>query len=56
MTLIQLKHFLALVQAGSFVKASGQLFMTQPALSRSIKSLEDDLGHLLFDRVGKKLS
>lgn len=55
MTLTQLKHFIGLAKAGSFVKASGQLFLTQPALSRSIKSLEDELGQLLFDRSGKKI-
>jgi DNA-binding transcriptional LysR family regulator len=55
MTLTQLRHFIGLAKAGSFVKASGQLFMTQPALSRSIKSLEDELGQLLFDRSGKKI-
>lgn len=55
MTLIQLKHFVVLAKVGSFVKASALLFMTQPALSRSIKSLEDDLGKLLFDRVGKRI-
>ena len=55
MTLTQLRHFVCLAEAGSFVKASGQLFMTQPALSRSIKALEDELGQLLFDRVGKRI-
>ena len=55
MTLVQLKHFVTLAKAGSFVKASGLLFITQPALSRSIKSLEDELGQLLFDRVGKRI-
>lgn len=55
MTLTQIRHFIGLAQAGSFVKASGQLFLTQPALSRSIKSLEDELGQLLFDRTGKKI-
>jgi DNA-binding transcriptional LysR family regulator len=55
MTLTQLRHFIGLARAGSFVKASGELFMTQPALSRSIKSLEDELGQLLFDRSGKKI-
>jgi DNA-binding transcriptional LysR family regulator len=55
MTLTQIRHFIGLAKAGSFVKASGQLFLTQPALSRSIKSLEDELGQLLFDRTGKKI-
>ena len=54
MTLTQLRHFIGLAQAGSFIKASSQLCMTQPALSRSIKSLEDELGELLFDRSGKR--
>lgn len=54
MTLTQLRHFVGLARAGSFVKASGQLFLSQPALSRSIKSLEDELGQPLFDRSGKK--
>ena len=55
MTLTQLRHFIGLAKAGSFVKASSQLFMTQPALSRSIKALEEELGQLLFDRIGKKI-
>ena len=53
MTLVQLKHFLALAGNGSFSKSAQQLFITQPALSRSIKSLEDELGQPLFDRVGR---
>ena len=55
MTLTQLKHFITLAQQGSFVRASRVLHMTQPALSRSIKGLEDDLGQLLFDRVGRRI-
>lgn len=55
MTLTQLRHFVGLAKAGSFIKASGLLCMTQPALSRSIKSLEDEMGQLLFDRSGKKI-
>jgi len=55
MTLVQLRHFIALARVGSFVKASDVLCMTQPALSRSIKSLEDELGRLLFDRIGKRI-
>lgn len=55
MTLTQLRQFVVLSKAGSFVKAAGLLHLTQPALSRSIKTLEDDLGQLLFDRVGKRI-
>ena len=54
MTLVQLKHFLELASNGSFSKSADKLFLTQPALSRSIKSLEDELGQPLFDRVGRK--
>lgn len=55
MTLVQLKHFVTLARLGSFAKASVALFMTQPALSRSIKALEDELGQLLFDRLGRRI-
>ncbi len=54
MTLVQLKHFLELATNGSFSKSAERLYLTQPALSRSIKSLEDELGQSLFDRVGRK--
>lgn len=53
MTLVQLKHLMALAQTGSFSKAAALSFLTQPALSRSIRSLEDELGVPLFDRVGR---
>jgi DNA-binding transcriptional LysR family regulator len=53
MTLVQLRHFISLAQTGSFVKAEAALFLTQPALSRSIRALEDELGQPLFDRVGR---
>jgi DNA-binding transcriptional LysR family regulator len=55
MTLVQLRQFIALAKAGSFVKAADALHMTQPALSRSIKSLEDEFGKQLFDRIGKRI-
>jgi DNA-binding transcriptional LysR family regulator len=54
MTLVQLKHFLELASSSSFSKSANKLHLTQPALSRSIKSLEEELGQLLFDRVGRK--
>lgn len=54
MTLTQLRHMSELAKTGSFIKASENLFVTQPALSRSIKSLEDELGEKLFDRQGRQ--
>jgi DNA-binding transcriptional LysR family regulator len=53
MTLVQLRHLISLAQTGSFSKSAGALFLTQPALSRSIRALEQQLGQPLFDRVGR---
>ena len=54
MTLVQLKHLIELAISGSFSQSASKLHLTQPALSRSIKALEDELGSPLFDRVGRK--
>ena len=54
MNLRHLEHWLALADTGSFSRAAEKLHITQSALSRSIQALEDDLGGLLVDRVGKK--
>ncbi len=54
MTLVQLRHFLELANTGSFSKSAVKLHVSQPALSRSIKTIEDEFGHQLFDRVGRK--
>lgn len=50
MNLQQLEHFLVLVEAQSFSRASERLHMTQPALSRSIQALEEALGGKLLER------
>lgn len=55
MTLVQLRHLVALAAAGSFSKAAQAQFLTQPALSRSIRALEDELGLPLFDRIGRRI-
>jgi DNA-binding transcriptional LysR family regulator len=54
MTLVQLRHLLSLAQTGSFSRSAEAMFLTQPALSRSIRALEDELGQPLFDRVGRR--
>ena len=46
----QLRHLLALAGHGSFGRAAAALGMTQPALSRSMQSLERQVGAALFDR------
>ena len=52
-TLVQLKHFIAIAELGSFSRSAEKLHITQPALSRSIRALEDQLRGPLFDRVGR---
>lgn len=47
----RLKHFLAVHDLRSIGRAAEKLFLTQPALSKSIRLLEDDLGVRLFDRT-----
>jgi DNA-binding transcriptional LysR family regulator len=54
MTLVQLRHLIALAESGSFSRAATACHLTQPALSRSIRALEDELGVPLFDRIGKR--
>lgn len=54
MTLVQLRHLIAVAESGSFSRSAETLFITQPALSRSIRALEDMLGQPLFDRIGRR--
>lgn len=54
MTLVQLRHLIELAASGSFSQSAIKLHLTQPALSRSIRALEDELGQPLFDRIGRK--
>ena len=46
----QLSHALAVWRHGNFRRAAEEQHLSQPALSRSIHSLEQSLGVLLFDR------
>jgi DNA-binding transcriptional LysR family regulator len=50
MDLHQLEHFLAVVDERTFTRAAERLSRTQPAVSNSIKKLEDELGTPLFAR------
>ncbi len=46
----QLRQFMVVVDVGCVSKASEQLHITQPALTRNIKNLEESLGAQLLDR------
>ncbi len=50
MTIQEVEAFLTVVQYGSFSAAAEKLYVTQPALGRRIKALEDELGYKLFSR------
>jgi DNA-binding transcriptional LysR family regulator len=53
MTLVQLRHLISLAETGSFSRSAEALHLTQPALSRSVRALEDEMGQALFDRIGR---
>jgi len=56
MNLKQIKYFLSVSKNKSFIKASYALNISQPAISKAINQLENDLGVKLFDRVPKGVS
>ena len=51
----QLRTFVTVAELGTVSKASLRLHVAQPALSRQIADLEEELGLDLFDRVGRRL-
>lgn len=50
MTFLEIEAFLSIVQHGSFSAAAEKLYITQPALGRRIRALEEELGYSLFIR------
>ena len=53
MNLRQLEYFLAVASAGSFTAASTRLGVAQPTLTKSIRTLEHELGVPLFERLAR---
>ena len=56
MNIKQVRAFLAVAQTMSFANAATQLHLSQPALSLSIKSLEENLGGKLLTRTTRSIS
>lgn len=50
-----LQYFWQVAREGSLTRAASRLHLSQSALSVQIQKLEHQLGHALFDRVGKRL-
>lgn len=56
MEIDQLRYFLQLAERGNFTRAAADLMISQPALSRSIQKLEEELGQPLFERKTRSVS
>ena len=50
-----LRHLVAVAEEGTLQKASDRLFITQPALTKSLHALEQHLDAELFTRTGRRL-
>lgn len=55
MELHQLKYFVQVAEMESISRAADVLHLSQPAISKNIIKLEEELGAQLFDRVGKRI-
>ena len=51
-----LRAFLLVAESGSFSAAAEKLHLTQPAVSKRVALLEEQLGAGLFDRIGRQVS
>lgn len=55
MELRHLRYFVALAETLSFTRAAERVHVTQSTLSHQIRQLEEQVGQVLFDRIGKKV-
>jgi len=55
MDLLQIEYFYQVAQMQHMTNAAKALHISQPALSKTIRLLEEEIGVPLFDRVGKSL-
>src|SRR5690349_6045541 len=55
MELRHLRYFIAAAEAENVSRAAMRLHVSQPALSRQIRDLEDEIGFALFERSAKSV-
>jgi len=55
MDIRQLSYFLEVAKQASFSKASVALHLSQPTLSKVVKTLEEEIGMVLFDRSTRRI-
>src|ERR1700740_1207953 len=55
MELRHLRYFVALAEYLSFTRAAERVHVTQSTLSHQIRQLEEEIGHALFDRIGRRV-
>ena len=55
MDTLKLKYFKAVAQTEHMSRAAEKLHITQPALSKAIAQLEEELGYELFNRIGRQI-
>ena len=54
--LYELRQLITFAETGTLSEAAELLHLSQPALRRNMKKLEEDLGLTLFERTKNKLS
>ena len=55
MNITQMEYIVAVVEESTLTAAAERLHVTQPALSRSIQRIEEEIGHPLFERSGRNI-
>lgn len=54
-TIDNLNHFIAVVENNGVLRAAEKLFISPSSITRSVQSIEDQLGYQLFDRIRKRI-
>ena len=56
MSLAQIRYFVTVAEEGNVGRAAQRLYVAQPAVSRQIRALEDEIGTPLFTRTTRGMT